>query len=158
MYYPFAGGHVAARDVREYARVFQEIDGERRELAAFAARLALLQSGCGDELERHKEHLCDLTELEEALMIRTRYVDLEPHWRAHRRFQRFLSEADTREELLFCTDWLRQHESADDTEFRQWLRHSCVQDETESRLNCRPRTHPAVREDAAVLTPPYDFR
>ena len=142
MYYPYAGRGVAARDVREYARVFQEIDGERRELAAFAARLALLQSGCGDELERRKEHLCDLTELEEALMIRTRYVELEPHWRAHRRFQRFLSAADTREELLFCTDWLRQHESADDAEFRQWLRHCCAPDEPDTRLDSLYRTDP----------------
>ena len=142
MYYPYAGGHVAARDVREYARVFQEIDGERRELAAFAARLSRLQSGCGDELERRKEHLCDLTELEEALMIRTRYVELEPHWRAHRGFQRFLSEADTREELLFCTDWLRQHEAADDAAFRQWLRHGCAPDEPSDRLDSLYRTDP----------------
>jgi len=142
MYYPYAGGHVAARDVREYARVFQEIDAERRGLAAFAARLARLQSGCGDELERRKEHLCDLTELEEALMIRTRYVDLEPHWRAHRGFQRFLSGADTREELLFCTDWLRQHEAADDAEFRQWLRHGCASDEPEGCFDCLYRTDP----------------
>ena len=136
MYYPYAGGHVAARDVREYARVFQEIDAERRGLAAFAARLARLQSGCGDELERRKEHLCDLTELEEALMIRTRYVDLEPHWRAHRGFQRFLSAADTREELLFCTDWLRQHEAAEDAEFRQWLRRGCVPIEKMDCTDC----------------------
>ena len=142
MYYPYAGGHIAARDVRGYTRVFQEIDGERRELAAFAARLALLQSGGGDELERRKEHLCDLTELEEALMIRTRYVELEPHWRAHRRFQRFLSAADTREELLFCTDWLRQHEAADDTEFRQWLRHGCAPDEPEGDLDILYRADP----------------
>ena len=142
MYYPYAGGHVAARDVREYARVFQEIDMERRELAAFAVRLARLQNGCGDELERHKEHLCDLTELEETLMIRTRYVELEPHWRAHRGFQRFLSEADTREELLFCTDWLRQHEAADDTAFRQWLRYGCAPDEPQSRLDSLYRTDP----------------
>ena len=135
MYYPYAGG-VAARDIREYARVFQEIDVERRELAAFAARRPDLLFGCGDELERHKEHLRDLTELEEALMIRTRYVELEPHWRAHRRFQRFLSAADTREELLFCTDWLRQHESADDAEFRQWLRHACTQKEPDDCLDC----------------------
>ena len=138
MFYPYADGHIAARDVREYARVFQEIDVERRELAAFAAHLARLQSGCGDELERHKEHLYDLTELEEALMIRTRYVELEPHWRAHRRFQRFLSAADTREELLFCTDWLRQHEAADDAEFRQWLRHGCVPDEPD---DCSDNLH-----------------
>lgn len=142
MFYPYAGGHIAARDVREYARVFQEIDVERRALAAFAVRLSRLQSGCGDELERRKEHLCDLTELEETLMIRTRYVDLEPHWRAHRGFQRFLSAADTREELIFCTDWPRQHEAADNTEFRQWLRHGCAPDEPESRLDCLYCTDP----------------
>ena len=142
MFYPYADGHIAARDVREYARVFQEIDEERRELSAFAARLARLQSGFGDELERHKEHLYDLTELEEALMIRTRYVELEPHWRAHRGFQRFLSTADTREELLFCTDWLRQHEAADDAEFRQWLRHGCAPDVQDDRLDSLYRTDP----------------
>ena len=142
MYYPYVGRGVAARDVREYARVFQEIDGERLELAAFAANLPPLRSGFGDELERRKEHLCDLTELEEALMIRTRYVELGPHWRAHRRFQRFLSTADTREELLFCTDWLRQHEAADDTEFRQWLQHGCVPDVQDDRLDSLYRTDP----------------
>ena len=142
MFYPYAGRHVAARDVREYARVFQEIDVERRELAAFAARLGRLQSGCGDELERRKEHLCDLTELEETLMIRSRYVELEPHWRAHRRFQRFLSAADTREELLFCTDWLRQHEAAEDADFRQWLRHGCVPVEKADCNDCLYSTDP----------------
>ena len=142
MYYPYADRGVAARDVREYTRVFQEIDGERRELAAFAARLARLQSGRGDELERRKEHLCDLTELEEALMIRTRYVELEPHWRAHRGFQRFLSTADTREELLFCTDWLRQHEASADTEFRQWLRHGCTPDAAADCNDCLYSTDP----------------
>ena len=142
MFYPYADGHIAARDVREYARVFQEIDEERRELSAFAARLARLQSGFGDELERHKEHLCDLTELEEALMIRTRYVDLEPHWRAHRGFQRFLSEAATREELLFCTDWLRQHEAAEDAEFRQWLRYSCLPVTKTDCFDCLYSTDP----------------
>lgn len=142
MFYPYAGGHVAARDIREYARVFQEIDGERRELAAFAEHLPPLRSGFGAELTRRREHLYDLTELEEAVMIRTRYVDLEPHWRAHRRFQRFLSAADIREELLFCTDWLRQHESADDAEFRQWLRHVRVQDEQQSAFDCLYCTDP----------------
>ena len=142
MYYPYAGGHVAAKDVREYARVFQEIDGERRELAAFAARLPPFRSGFGAELACRREHLYDLTGLEEALMIRTRYVELEPHWRAHRRFQRFLSAADTREELLFCTDWLRQHEAADDAAFRQWLRHGCAPDEPDSSLDCLYRTDP----------------
>jgi len=125
MFYPLAGRGVAVQDVREYARVIHEIDEERRELAAFAAHGALLRNGCGEELARHKERLYDLTEIEEAMMIRTRYVEFEPHWRAHRRFQRFLSTAGSREEILFCTDWLRQHESAADTEFRQWLRRSC---------------------------------
>ena len=136
MYYPYAGRGVAAQDVRDYDRVFQEIDGERRELADYAAHLPPLQTGFGAELACRREHLYDLTELEETLMIRTRYVDLEPHWRAHRRFQRFLSAADTREELLFCTDWLKQHESADDAEFRQWLRHGCSSDEPDECLDC----------------------
>lgn len=133
MYYPYAGRGVAAQDVREYVRVFQEIEGERRELAAFAAHRALLPESIGPELVRHKERLYDLTELEEAMMIRTRYIEFEPHWRAHRRFQRFLSSADTREELLFCSDWLRQHESTADTEFRRWLRHACTPDEEDCR-------------------------
>ena len=142
MYYPYAGGHIAARDVREYARVFQEIDGERRELAAFAARGVLLQDGFGAELTRHKDRLRDLAELEELMMIRTRYVDFRPHWRAHQRFRRFLSTADTREELLFCSDWLRQHESGADAEFRQWLRHSCTPDEPDSCRDCIYHTDP----------------
>ena len=142
MYYPYAGRGVAAREIRDYNRVFQEIDGERRELAAFAAHLPPLRSGFGAELACRREHLYDLTELEEALMIRTRYVDLEPHWLAHRRFQRFLSAADTREELLFCTDWLRQHEASDDAEFRQWLRHGCVPVEKTDCLDCLYRTDP----------------
>ena len=125
MFYPLAGRGVVAQDVREYARVIQEIDEERRELAVFAARRALFRNDCAAELARHKEHLFDLTEEEEAMMIRTRYVDFGPHWTAHRRFQRFLNTADSREELQFCSDWLRQHESSADTEFRQWLRHSC---------------------------------
>ena len=142
MYYPYAGRGVAAQDIREYVRVFQEIDGERRELGAFASRRALLQENFGPELARHKERLYDLTELEEAMMIRTRYVEFEPHWRAHRRFQRFLSTADTREELLFCSDWLRQHESAADMEFRQWLRRGCAADATDDCRDCVFRTDP----------------
>ena len=142
MFYPLAGRGVAAQDVREYARVFREIDEERRELAAFAARRALLREGSGTELARHKEHLRDLAELEEAMMIRTRYVDFEPHWLAHRRFRRFLNTADTREELLFCSDWLRQHESAADTEFHQWLRHSCEPRDAENCRDCLCRADP----------------
>ena len=142
MYYPYSDRVVAARDVREYVRVFQEIDGERRELAAFAARRALLRESFGPELARHKEHLYDLTELEEAMMIRTRYNEFGPHWRAHRRFQRFLSSADTREELLFCSDWLRQHESAEDMEFRQWLRHGCAPDGENDCRDCMFGTDP----------------
>ena len=125
MFIPYSGG-VVARDVREYARVFHEIDGERRELAAFAVSRTLLQDGCGVELARHKDRLRDLAELEELMMIRTRYVDFEPHWRAHCTFRRFLNSADSRAELLFCTDWLRQHESSADTEFRQWLSLCCT--------------------------------
>ena len=141
MYYPYAGRGVAAQDVREYVRAFQEIEGERRELAAFAAHRALLPESFGQELARHKERLYDLTELEEAMMIRTRYIEFEPHWRAHRIFQRFLSSADTREELLFCSDWLRQHESTADTEFRRWLRHDCAPDGDDCR-DCLYRTGP----------------
>lgn len=142
MYYPYAGRGVAAQDVREYVRVFQEIDGERIELAAFAAHGDLLQESRGAELNRHKDRLNDLTELEEAVMIRTRYVDFGPHWRAHRTFQRFLSTANTSEELLFCSDWLRQHETAADMEFRQWLRHSCAADTREDFRDCVFRTDP----------------
>jgi len=143
MYYPYAGRGVAAHDVHEYVRVFQEIDGERRELASFAAHRALLQDCFGPELARHKERLYDLTELEEAMMIRTRYIEFGPHWRAHRKFQRFLSTADTREELLFCSDWLCQHESTADMEFRRWLRHSCVPDNgTDDCRDCIFSTDP----------------
>ena len=129
MYYPPAGSGVAGQDVREYARIFHEIDGERRELAAFALRRGALRERSCVELARHKDRLRDLAELEELLMIRTRYVDFGPHWRAHLGFRRFLSTADTREELLFCSDWLRQHESAADAEFRQWLRRCCAPDD-----------------------------
>lgn len=142
MYYPYAGRGITAQDVREYVRVFQEIDGERRELDMFAARRALLQESFEPELARHKERLYDLTELEEAMMIRTRYIEFEPHWRAHRKFQRFLSTADTREELLFCSDWLRQHESAADMEFRQWLRHGCAPDGADDCRDCMFSTDP----------------
>ena len=75
-------------------------------------------------------------------MIRTRYVDFEPHWRSHRRFQGFLNKADSREELLFCTDWLRQHEATEDAEFRQWLRHGCVPVEKTDCLDCLYSTDP----------------
>lgn len=142
MYYPYGGRVVADQDVREYLRVFQEIDGERLELAAFAAHGNLLRDSRGAELARHKDRLNDLTELEEAMMIRTMYVDFGPHWRAHRIFQRFLSTADTREELLFCSNWLRQHETAADMEFRQWLRHSCAADAQENLHDCLYRTDP----------------
>ena len=140
MYYPLAGRGVSVQDVREYARVIHEIDEERLELAALAAHLS--RNGCGAELSSHKERLCDLAELEEAVMIRTRYVDFGPHWRAHRRFQRFLNTADSREELLFCSDWLRQHESAADTEFRQWLRHNCGPEGAEDCRDCLYRVDP----------------
>ena len=129
MYNPYGASCIAARDVREYARVFREIEGERRELAAFAAHRGEFRNGDDIELVRHKDRLRDLAELEELLMIRTRYVDFGPHWRAHLRFRRFLSTADTREELLFCSDWLCQHESTADAEFRLWLRHCHAPDE-----------------------------
>ena len=125
MFYAHTGQSVDPRDVRDYARVLREIDRERRELVSFAVTCDPLQKGFGAELTRHKDHLHDLSEQEELMMIRTRYIEFEPHWHAHRKFQSFLSSADSRETLLFCTDWLRQHESSADTEFRQWLRHGC---------------------------------
>ena len=125
MFYLHTGRSVDPRDVRDYARVLREIDRERRELVSFAVTCDPLQKGFGAELTRHKDHLHDLSEQEELMMIRTRYIEFEPHWRAHRKFQSFLNRADSRETLLFCTDWLRQHESSADTEFRQWLRHGC---------------------------------
>ncbi len=136
MYYTHTGRNIGPTEIRDYTRVLREIDEERRELAAFASHCTPVQAGFGTELTRHKDHLHDLTEQEELVMIRTRYVDFEPHWRAHRRFQRVLSTADSREELLFCTDWLRQHEAAEDAEFRQWLRQGCVPFEKRDCLNC----------------------
>ena len=142
MYYMYTGRSIGPGEIRDYTRVLREIDEDRRELAAFASLCTPLQTGFGTELSRHKDHIHDLTEQEELMMIRTRYVDFEPHWRAHRRFQRFLNTADSREELLFCTDWLRQHEAADDAEFRQWLRHGCASDEPEGCFDCLYRTDP----------------
>ena len=143
MFYIHAGRGIHARDIGICARVIREIDEERRELAAFAVRQAALhQPGFGAELARHKDRLHDLTEEEELMMIRTRSVEFEPHWRAHRRFWTFLRAADSREELLFCSDWLRQHESAADTEFRQWLRHGCAPVADEDCRDCLYRTDP----------------
>ena len=142
MYYTHTDRVIGPRDVRDYAHVLREIDEERRELAAFAMRHNPVQPGFGAELARHKDYLHDLAEEEELMMIRTRYVEFEPHWRAHRRFQRFLSTAGTREELLFCTDWLRQHESSADTEFRQWLRHGCIPDTETNDNDCLYNTDP----------------
>ena len=136
MFYTHTGRGIDPRDVRDYARVLREIDEERCELAVFAAHCTPLQTGFGDELTMHKNHLHDLTEQEELMMIRARYAEFEPHWRAHRRFQLFLNNADSREDLLFCTDWLRQHETTADTEFRQWLRHGCVPIEKTDCLDC----------------------
>ena len=126
MYYMHTGRIIGPQDVRDFTRVLREIDAERRELASFAVLRDPVRPGFGAELTRHKDHLHDLTEQEELMMIRTRYIEFEPHWRAHRKFQRFLSMADTREALLFCTDWLRQHEASADSDFRQWLRHECM--------------------------------
>lgn len=126
MYYTHTARGIGPREILDYTRVLREIDEERRDLAAFAAMCNPFYNGYGVELTRHKDHLHDLTEQEELVMIRTRYVDFEPHWRAHRKFRKFLSTADSREELLFCADWLRQHEAAADADFRQWLRHGCV--------------------------------
>ncbi len=139
MYYTHLGRNIAPREIRDYARIFREIDEERRELAAFAVQQA---AGFGAEIVRHKDRLHDLAEQEELMMIRTRYVDFEPHWRAHRRFQRFLRTADSREELLFCSDWLRQHEAAEDTEFRQWLRHGCRPNANAECFDCLYGTDP----------------
>ena len=142
MYYTHTMRGIAPREIRDYTRVLREIDEERRELAAFAGMCNPLYDGFGVELTRHKDNLHDLTEQEELVMIRTRYVDFERHWRAHRRFQRFLNTADTRDELLFCTDWLRQHEAAEDAEFRQWLRRGCVPLEKTDCVDCLYRTDP----------------
>ncbi len=142
MYDMYTGRSIGPREISDYTRVLREIDEEHRELAAFASMCNPLYSGFGVELTRHKDHLHDLTEQEELVMIRTRYVDFEPHWRAHRSFQRFLNTADSREELLFCTDWLRQHEAAEDAEFRQWLRHSCVPIEKKDCFDCLYSTDP----------------
>lgn len=136
MYDTHTGRNIGPMEIRDYTRVLRAIDKERRELAAFASARTPGQAGFGAELARHKDHLHDLTEQEELVMIRTRYVEFEPHWRAHRRFQRFLSTADTREELFLCTDWLRQHEAAEDAEFRQWLRRGCVPLEKTDCLDC----------------------
>ena len=161
MYYPYAGGHVAARDVREYVRVFQEIDGERRELAAFAARRALLRESFGPELARHKEHLYDLTELEEAMMIRTRYNEFGPHWRApeipavpelggHTRGAAFLFR-------LAATARIRRRHGVPAVAA---ARLRAGRGERLPRLHVRhgPGTHPADRETAAVLDPAVDLR
>ena len=142
MYYTHTGRSIGPREIRDYTRVLRAIDEERRELAAFAALCSPVRTGFGAELARHKDHLHDLTEQEELMMIRTRYVEFEPHWRAHQTFQRFLSTADTREELFFCTDWLRQHEAAEDAEFRQWLRHGCVPVAKTDCLDCLYGTDP----------------
>ena len=125
MFYTYSVHGVDPQDICDYARVLREIDEESRELALFAVMCNPLQKGFGIELTRHKDYLHDLSEQEELVMIRTRYIEFEPHWRAHRKFQSFLNKADSRETLLFCTDWLRQHVSSADTEFRQWLRHGC---------------------------------
>ena len=140
MYYLHTG--IDPRVVRDYASVLREIDRERRELVSFAVTCDPLQSGFGLELTRHKDHLHDLSEQEELMMIRTRYIEFEPHWRAHRKFQSFLSGADSRETLLFCTDWLRQHVSSADTEFRQWLRHGCIPDTKTYDNDCLYSTDP----------------
>ena len=136
MYYIHTGRNIGPGEMRDCTRVLREIDEERRELAAFASMCNPLYGGFGVELSRHKDHLHDLTEQEELVMLRTCYVDFEPHWRAHRRFQRFLNTADSREELLFCSDWLRQHEAAEDAVFRQWLRRSCVPVEKADCTDC----------------------
>lgn len=142
MFYMHTGRGIGPQDVRDYTRVLREIDEERRALASFAVLLDPARPGFGTELTRHKEHLHDLAEQEELMMIRTMYTEFEPHWRAHRKFQCFLSTADSREALLFCSDWLRQHETAADTEFRQWLRHGCRPDAEADCMDSLYRTDP----------------
>ena len=136
-------GGVSPRDVSEYARIVKGIDEERRSLAAFALETGPFPgTGAGGELVRHRERLIDLTELEELVMLRSRYADFESHWRAHRRFQNFLRDASGRTELLFCSDWLKQHEGTADVEFRQWLRHACRPEDDDACGDCLYRFHP----------------
>ena len=142
-----AGG--SSCEMQECARILEEIDEERRTLASFASDPgAFPRAGFGCEMDRHRERIFDLTELEELLMLRTRYVDFELHWRAHSRFRSFLRRASSREDLLFCSAWLRQHEGADDAEFRRWLRHVDAPASDPGCPDCLYHAHP----DRVLLT------
>ena len=138
---------VSPCEMLECVRILEEIDGERRTLASFASDPgAFPPAGFGCEMDRHRERIFDLTELEELMMLRTRYVDFEPHWRAHSRFRSFLRRASSREDLLFCSAWLRQHEGTDDAEFSRWLRH--VNAQASGCPDCLYHVHP----DRVLLT------
>ena len=136
-------------EMLECARILKDIDEERRTLALFASEPgAFPRDGFGCEMERHRERIFDLTELEELMMLRTRYVDFELHWRAHNRFRSFLRRASGREDLLFCSAWLRQHEGTDDADFRRWLRYVAAPEPGADRPDCLYRVHP----DRVLLT------
>jgi len=149
MDYAVSRGGASSCEMLECARILKDIDGERRMLASFASDPGTFsQEGFGCEMERHRERIFDLTELEELMMLRTRYVDFEPHWRAHSRFRSFLRRASGREDLLFCSAWLRQHEGTDDADFRHWLRHAAAPAPGPDRPDCLYRVHP----DRVLLT------
>jgi len=143
MDYAVSRGAAASCEMLECARILKDIDEERRTLASFASEAGTFpREGFGSEMERHRERIIDLTELEELVMLRTRYVDFEPHWRAHSRFRSFLRRASGREDLLFCSAWLRQHEGTDDAEFRRWLRHVDAPEPVSGCFDCLYRVHP----------------
>jgi len=147
MDYAVSRAAVSSCEMLECVRILEEIDGERRTLASFASDPgAFSRAGFGCEMDRHRERIFDLTELEELMMLRTRYVDFEPHWRAHSRFRSFLRRASSREDLLFCSAWLRQHEGTDDAEFSRWLRH--VNAPVSGCPDCLYHAHP----DRVLLT------
>ena len=149
MDYAVSRGAASSCEMLECARILKDIDEERRTLASFASETgAFPREGFGCEMDRHRERIFDLTELEELMMLRTRYVDFEPHWRAHSRFRSFLRRASCREDLLFCSDWLRQHEGTDDAEFRRWLRHVNAPEPDPGCFDCLYRVHP----DRVLLT------
>ena len=138
---------VSPCEMQECVRILEEIDGERHTLASIASDPgAFPRAGFGCEMDRHRERIFDLTELEELMMLRTRYIDFEPHWRAHSRFRSFLRRASSREDLLFCSAWLRQHEGTDDAEFTRWLRH--VNAPASGCPDCLYHAHP----DRVLLT------
>ena len=149
MDYAVSRAGVSSCEMLECARILEEIDGERRTLASLASDPgAFPQAGFGCEMDRHRERIFDLTELEELMMLRTRYVDFELHWRAHSRFRSFLRRASGREDLLFWSAWLRQHEGTDDAEFRRWLRHVNAPEFVSGCFDCLYRVHP----DRVLLT------